>query len=136
MFEGDYRVRFHLAPPLLARPDPGSGEPKKLQFGPWMLGAFRVLARLKFLRGTPLDVFGRTEERRMERTLIGEYEKTVDTLLEGLSRDNHALAVEIASLPEHIRGFGHVKAKSVHAARGRQAELMGRYRAAPVRAAA
>jgi indolepyruvate ferredoxin oxidoreductase len=136
MFEGDYKVKFHLAPPLLARPDPRTGEPKKMQFGPWMLGAFGVLAKLRFLRGTPLDVFGRTEERRMERALIGEYEKTVEALLEGLNQRNHALAVEIASLPEHIRGFGHIKAKSVEAARKKQAELMGRYRAAPVRAAA
>jgi indolepyruvate ferredoxin oxidoreductase len=72
----------------------------------------------------------------MERALIGEYEKTVEALLEGLNQGNHALAVEIASLPEHIRGFGHIKAKSVEAARKKQAELMGRYRAAPVRAAA
>jgi indolepyruvate ferredoxin oxidoreductase len=136
MFEGDYKVKFHLAPPLLARPDPRTGEPKKMQFGPWMLGAFGVLAKLRFLRGTPLDIFGRTEERHMERALIGEYEKTVEVLLEGLNQGNHALAVEIASLPEHIRGFGHIKAKSVEAARKKQAELMGRYRAAPVRAAA
>ena len=136
MFEGDYRLRFHLAPPLLAKADPRTGEPRKIQFGSWMLPAFRLLAKLKFLRGTPLDVFGRTEERRMERTLIGEYERTVDALLRDLTRDNHALAVEIASLPESIRGFGHIKAKSVAAARARRAELMGRFLAAPVRAAA
>ncbi len=129
-------MKFHLAPPLLAKPDPRTGEPRKMQFGPWMLGAFGVLAKLRFLRGTPLDIFGRTEERRTERALIAEYEKTVEALLEGLNPGNHALAVEIASLPEHIRGFGHIKAKSVEAARTKQAELMGRYRAAPVRAAA
>jgi indolepyruvate ferredoxin oxidoreductase len=136
MFEGDYKVNFHLAPPILARPDPLTGEPRKMQFGPWMLRAFGLLAKLKGLRGTPLDVFGRTAERRMERALIGEYESTVETLLGGLSRENHALAVEIASLPETIRGFGHIKAKSVEAARKKQAELMGRYRSAPVKAAA
>jgi indolepyruvate ferredoxin oxidoreductase len=136
MFEGDYKVKFHLAPPLLARPDPRTGEPKKMQFGPWMMLPFRVLSRLKFLRGTALDVFGRTAERRMERALVGEYERTVQALLEGLTRDNHALAVEIASLPETIRGFGHIKAKSVEAARRKQAELMSRYGAARVRAAA
>jgi indolepyruvate ferredoxin oxidoreductase len=136
MFEGDYKVNFHLAPPILARPDPLTGEPRKMQFGPWMLRAFGLLAKLKGLRGTPLDVFGRTAERRMERALIGEYESTVETLLGGLSRENHALAVEIASLPETIRGFGHIKAKSVEAGRKKQAELMGRYRAAPVKAAA
>jgi len=136
MFEGDFKVKYHLAPPLLARPDPRTGEPKKMQFGPWMAPAFRLLAKLRFLRGTALDFFGRTDERRMERALIGEYEKTVEALLEGLNAGNHALAVEIASLPEHIRGFGHIKAKSVDTARRKQAELMQRYRAAPQRAAA
>ncbi|HEY4637848.1 MAG TPA: DUF6537 domain-containing protein, partial [Burkholderiales bacterium] len=136
MFEGNYRVNFHLAPPLLARPDPVTGEPRKMQFGPWMLRAFGLLAKLKGLRGTPLDVFGRTAERRMERALIGEYETAVEALLRDLTRDNHALAMEIASLPESIRGFGHIKAKSVEAARRKQAELTKRYRASPVRAAA
>jgi indolepyruvate ferredoxin oxidoreductase len=136
MFEGDYKVNFHLAPPLLAKPDPQTGEPRKMQFGPWMMGAFKVLARLKGLRGTAFDIFGRTEERRMERALIGEYEATVEALLQGLTRDNHALAVEIASLPESIRGYGHLKAKSAEAARKKRDELLTRYRAAPVRAAA
>jgi indolepyruvate ferredoxin oxidoreductase len=136
MFEGDYKVNFHLAPPLLAKPDPQTGEPRKIQFGPWMMRAFGVLAKLKGLRGTPLDLFGRTAERRMERALIGDYENTVETLLQDLSRDNQALAVEIATLPEIIRGYGHLKAKSVDAARRKQAELMQRYKAAPVRAAA
>jgi indolepyruvate ferredoxin oxidoreductase len=136
MFEGDYRVNFHLAPPLLAKPDPQTGEPRKMRFGPWMMRAFALLARLRGLRGTPLDPFGRTAERRMERGLIAEYEKTVQALVDGLTRDNHALAVEIASLPEAIRGYGHVKAKSVEATRRKQAELMGRYGGARVRAAA
>ncbi|MGH8764477.1 MAG: DUF6537 domain-containing protein, partial [Burkholderiales bacterium] len=136
MFEGDYKVNFHLAPPLLAKPDPVTGEPRKMQFGPWMMRAFGLLARLKSLRGTPLDLFGRTAERRMERALIAEYEQTVQALLQGLTRDNHELAVEIASLPESIRGFGHIKAKSAAAARKKQAELMARYKAEPVRAAA
>jgi indolepyruvate ferredoxin oxidoreductase len=136
MFEGDYRLVFHLAPPLLAKPDPRTGEPAKMTFGPWMMGAFSLLSRFKFLRGTALDLFGRTEERRMERALIAEYEQALETLLAGLARGNHALAVEIASLPEGIRGYGHVKAKSVAAARAKREELLARYRAAPVRAAA
>jgi indolepyruvate ferredoxin oxidoreductase len=136
MFEGDYKLVFHLAPPLLARPDARTGEPAKIRFGSWVTGLFGVLSRLKGLRGTALDLFGRTEERRTERALIGEYEQTVETLLAGLTRDNHALAVEIASLPETIRGYGHLKAKSVAAARNKGAELLSRYRAAPVRAAA
>jgi indolepyruvate ferredoxin oxidoreductase len=136
MFEGDYKVVYHLAPPLLAKPDARTGEPAKMRFGPWMLGAFNVLAKLKGLRGTWLDIFGRTEERRMERALITEYEQTVETLLAGLKRDNHALAVEIASLPETIRGYGHIKAASVVAARGKRDELLARYRSIPIRAAA
>ncbi|HUN68599.1 MAG TPA: DUF6537 domain-containing protein, partial [Burkholderiales bacterium] len=92
--------------------------------------------RLKGLRGTAFDIFGRTEERRMERALIGEYEQAVEALLQGLGRDNHALAVEIASLPESIRGYGHIKTKSVEEARRKRDELLARYRAAPIRAAA
>ncbi|MGH8686117.1 MAG: indolepyruvate ferredoxin oxidoreductase family protein [Burkholderiales bacterium] len=136
MFEGDYKVNFHLAPPLLAPTDPATGEPRKIRFGPWMMGAFGLLAKLKGLRGTPLDIFGRTAERRMERALIADYEQSVGSLLRMLSRDNHALAVEIASLPESIRGFGHVKAKSVETARLKREELTARYAVAPVRAAA
>ena len=136
MFEGDYRIRFHLAPPLLAKPDPQTGEPRKMQFGPWMLPALRLLAKLKGLRGGGLDLFGRTEERRTERALITEYEQDVDTLLEGLDRGNHARAVEIASLPEAIRGYGHVKAKSIAAARAKRETLLAGYLPVPARAAA
>jgi indolepyruvate ferredoxin oxidoreductase len=136
MFEGEYKLVFHLAPPLLAKPDPRTGEPAKMSFGPWMMAAFGILAKLKGLRGTALDVFGRTAERRMERALIGEYETTVAALLQDLKGDNHALAVEIASLPESVRGYGHIKAKSVDAMRKKREELLARYRAAPVRVAA
>jgi indolepyruvate ferredoxin oxidoreductase len=136
MFEGDYKLVFHLAPPLLSKPDARTGEPAKMAFGGWVLPLFRLLSKFKTLRGTAFDLFGRTEERRMERALIAEYEQTVDALLDGLTRDNHDLAVEIASLPESIRGYGHIKAKSVTAARAKREDLLGRYRAAPVRAAA
>ncbi|MBL8699157.1 MAG: indolepyruvate ferredoxin oxidoreductase family protein [Alphaproteobacteria bacterium] len=128
-FEGDARPTFHLAPPFLARPDPNTGEPAKLRFGPWMLHVFRVLARLKHLRGTRWDVFGRSEERRMERGLIAAYEQLVAELAGGLRRDNHALAVEIADLPDAIRGFGHVKRAAVAAAKEKEARLLERFRA-------
>jgi indolepyruvate ferredoxin oxidoreductase len=134
-FEGDYKLNFHLAPPLLAKPDPMTGKVRKISFGPWMLRAFGVLARLKFLRGTALDVFGRTEERQMERALITEYETLVDELLSRLAADNHALAVELASLPEEIRGYGHVKARHVAAARTKQAALLARLRGQPAQGA-
>jgi indolepyruvate ferredoxin oxidoreductase len=128
MFEGDYKLVFHLAPPLLARPDPQTGEPRKMRFGPWMMTCFRLLARLKALRGGALDVFGRTAERRMERQLIADYERNIESVLAGLGRDNHALAVELAGLPESIRGYGHVKEKAVTQARAREAELLAALR--------
>jgi indolepyruvate ferredoxin oxidoreductase len=108
-FEGDYALNFHLAPPLLSKIDPDTGHPRKKRYGPRMMTAFSILAKLKGLRGTPLDVFGRTAERRIERQLIAEYAALVDELLAKLDRDNHAVALQLAALPEEIRGFGHVK---------------------------
>jgi indolepyruvate ferredoxin oxidoreductase len=118
-FEGDWTLRFHLAPPLLTRIDPKTGLPTKREFGAWMLGAMRLLARFKFLRGTAFDPFGRTAERRTERALITEYEGLVDALLARLDAGNHAEAVDLARLPERIRGYGHVKER--HLAQVREA---------------
>ncbi len=129
-FEGDYRFTFHLAPPLLSPVDAATGEAKKVTYGPWIMSAFRVLAKLRRLRGTALDVFGRTAERKMERALIGEYEALVAELLARLAPHNHALAVELAQIPEHIRGYGHVRQRHVEAARAKQAELLAAFRAA------
>jgi indolepyruvate ferredoxin oxidoreductase len=137
-FEGDVKLRFHLAPPIFNKPDPVIGVAKKSLYGPWMMSAFAILAKLKFLRGTAFDVFGRTEERRTERRLIGEYEKTIESLLAGLNRDNLALSVEIASIPEQIRGYGHVKARHLAVAQKKEAELLVKFRSpasAPARAA-
>ena len=128
MFEGDYTLKFHLAPPLLNRPDPVTGIARKSEFGPWMMAGFRILAKLKGLRGTALDIFGRTEERRTERRLITEYETTVDELLRGLSAHNLKLAVEIASIPEDIRGFGHVKMRNLKKSKEREAQLLWKFR--------
>jgi indolepyruvate ferredoxin oxidoreductase len=127
MFEGDYKMVFHLAPPLLARKDPQTGEPRKMRFGAWMMPLFKILSSMRGLRGTPLDIFGYTEERRTERELIREYEQTVDRLLAGLTAQNHALAVQIASIPEEIRGFGHIKARNLEPARRKRDELLARY---------
>jgi indolepyruvate ferredoxin oxidoreductase len=136
MFEGDFKVVYHLAPPLLAKPDPRTGEPKKMRFGAWVSPLFTILKSLRGLRGTALDPFGRTEERRMERALIAEYEQTIEQLLQALTPQNHALAVEIASLPEEMRGFGHIKARNVAAARKKRETLLARYAAAPTAARA
>ena len=126
-FDGDYKVSFHLAPPLFADRDPVTGELKKSEFGAWMMPAFRLLASRKGLRGGRFDIFGYSEERRMERRLIGEYEATVETLLATLGQDNHALAVQIASVPETMRGFGHVKEASVKVAKAAEEKLWAQW---------
>jgi len=129
MFEGDYKVVFHLAPPILNKPDPATGEAKKSTFGPWMLRLFGLLAKFKGLRGTALDIFGGTAERRTERALIAEYAATVEQLLAELTPVNHALAVEIASVPEAIRGYGHVKVRHLKQAEKLRAELLAKFNA-------
>lgn len=134
-FEGDYKLAYHLAPPLTARRDE-HGHLVKQRFGPWMLSAFRLLAKLKGLRGTALDPFGRTEERRTERALIGEYKDCIEELLAGLTPERLPLAVEIARIPEDIRGYGHVKERHLAKAREKWAQLMARWRSAEVQARA
>jgi len=122
-FEGDYRLHFHLAPPLLAKKDE-HGRLLKREYGPWMFTVFRWLAKLKFLRGTALDPFGRTAERRMERQLVADYFATVQRLLQRLDPGNIELAVRIASVPEQIRGYGHVKHAHLEKAQAEQAALL------------
>jgi len=122
-FEGDFRLHFHLAPPLLAKPDPATGRTSKRSYGPWMMHSFRWLSRLKALRGTIFDPFGKTEERQMERQLLTDYEADVELMLLRLMPETLASAIELASVPEQIRGFGQVKAASVLQARARQSAL-------------
>jgi indolepyruvate ferredoxin oxidoreductase len=127
-FDGDYKLHFHLAPPLLSKRNE-KGELIKREYGSWMLPAFKVLAKLRFLRGTALDIFGYTDERRTERQLIQDYERIVEELLARLTPDNHGLAVRIASIPEEIRGYGHVKARHLEAAKAKEAKLLEAWRA-------
>jgi indolepyruvate ferredoxin oxidoreductase len=127
-FEGDYRLVFHLSPPLLARRDAETGWRKKHTYGAWMLTAMRLLARLKRLRGTPLDIFGYHPERRLERQLIADYEAVIAELVEGLSVDNHDLAVRIASLPEQIRGYSHIKKQHLAAVKAEEDSLLAAWR--------
>jgi indolepyruvate ferredoxin oxidoreductase len=135
MFEGDFKLNYHLAPPLLAKKN-DRGQLIKQKFGPSMLTGFRWLAKLKGLRGTALDVFGRTEERRTERALIQEYRALIEELCQGLKADNHALALELARLPEQIKGYGHVKERHLHAVRQRWATLLQQWRQGPEQQAA
>ena len=127
MFEGDYTVNYHLAPPIISKTNE-KGELQKQKFGPLMLTGFKLLKHFKVLRGTPLDIFGNTEEREMERALIGEYVVSIDEVLAKLNADNHALALEIANLPDAVKGFGHVKARNVVAVRSKWDGLMEKWR--------
>jgi indolepyruvate ferredoxin oxidoreductase len=135
-FEGqmgkDFQLHYHLAPPAIAKKN-DKGELQKREFGPWMQTAFRVLMRFKGLRGTPLDPFGRTAERRMERALIAEYRSAIEEVLRTLGPANLALASEIARVPEMIRGYGHVKARHLETARAKWDALMAEWRAGPLR---
>jgi indolepyruvate ferredoxin oxidoreductase len=102
-----------MAPPRMNEEDPATGRPKKREFGPWMLTALKILARMKFLRGTAFDLFGYNKERKVERALIKEYESLADTLLDGLCEENYDVCVELLSIPEMIRGYGPVKERNI-----------------------
>jgi indolepyruvate ferredoxin oxidoreductase len=132
-FEGGYRLEFHLAPPLLSKPDPETGRPRKMRFGAWMMTAFRLLARMKGLRGTRLDIFGYNPERRMERRLIAEYEAALAEIETHLRPETYDAAAALAALPEQIRGFGPVKHAAVERAKAREGELLERLRHQPPR---
>jgi indolepyruvate ferredoxin oxidoreductase len=125
------RLHVHLAPPLLARKDKVSGEPRKMTFGPWIFPLFRLLAKFKFLRGTPFDPFGYSTERRTERALVRDYEEMLEGVLAKLDADNHHVAVGLAAIPEKIRGFGHVKLRHLKAAKADEAALLEQFRAGP-----
>ena len=124
IFDGNFRIQFHLAPPLFSRRDQSTGEPIKKNYGQWILKMMYILSKFKFLRGTFLDPFGKTLERKMERQLINDYETTVDILLEDLSKKNYKLAIEIAKIPEQIRGYDLVKHNSLKLAKIHEKELL------------
>jgi indolepyruvate ferredoxin oxidoreductase len=131
-FEGEnLRYEFHMAPPVLAKKDSVTGLPRKMSFGPWMLKAMGVLAKFKRLRGTPLDVFGYTHERRTERGLIREFEGRIEEIVAKLNAGNHATAIGLAGIPQKIRGFGHIKERNLKAAKAEEADLLAKFRADP-----
>ncbi len=125
-FEGDFKLTFHLAPPLLSSKN-DKGELTKTTYGPWMLTAFKVMAKFRGLRGSLIDVFGKTAERKMERQLREDYFAQVERMIGQLNATNYDIAVEIAALPEFIRGFGHVKEKSVHEVKSKEAKLLEQF---------
>jgi indolepyruvate ferredoxin oxidoreductase len=112
-FDGKLKLKFHVAPPLFAPKDPNTGKLKKITLGSWILPVFKILAKFKFLRGTMLDPFGKTKERKMERFLINQYKEDIERILKEVNSKNISLAVEIASIPEIIRGYGHVKEDNI-----------------------
>jgi indolepyruvate ferredoxin oxidoreductase len=124
------RLHVHLSPPILS-PTDKAGRPRKIVFGPWIFGLFRLLARLKGLRGGAFDIFGRTEERRAERRLIADYEAMLTEVLGHLTPDNHHVAVGLAAIPEKIRGFGQIKMRNLAAAKTEEAALLEQFRAGP-----
>ena len=126
-FEEGYTLAFNLAPPIMAKPDPVSGEPTKKRFGPWMIPVFRLLARMKGLRGTAFDIFGYSEERKLERGLIVEYEARIRGMLGRLSSANYDAAVAIAELPEGICGYGYVKRRHLAEVRAGEAALLAAF---------
>jgi len=127
-FAGDYKLSIQLAPPLISPRDPSTGHLKKREFGSWIFPLFGVLAKLKGLRGTPLDIFGYSAERRRERRLIADYEVLLDEVLGKLDGENHSLAVELAAIPEKIRGYGHIKEDHIVAAKACEADLLAAFR--------
>jgi indolepyruvate ferredoxin oxidoreductase len=128
-FEGDFQLSFHLAPPALGGVDPATGRYPKKIFGSWILPVFRVLAKFKVLRGTALDPFGYSAHRKLERELVGEYRATIESLLAELTAENYALAVEIASLPEQIRGYGSVKEQHLVRAQRQREQMLTEFAA-------
>jgi indolepyruvate ferredoxin oxidoreductase len=130
-FEDGFSLQFHMAPPVISRNHPVTGERVKRTFGPWMMFGLRMLSKLKILRGTPLDFFGLQDERRMERTLIGEYESVLRDLMGELTPANYDLAVQIAMLPQKMRGYGHVKQKAVREVKKMQEQMLADFRETP-----
>ena len=126
-FSGDYKLKFHMSPPTISDLDPATGRPKKREFGAWMLPVLGVMAKLRGLRGTPLDVFGRSEERRVERQLIKDYEKSVDEMLEVLTAQNYDAAVAFANWPDKVRGYGPVKEQGIADAQKEREALLAEF---------
>ena len=126
-FDGDFKIKFNLAPPMFSKKD-SNGHLIKQEYGSWIFTAFKIMTKLKGLRGGAFDIFGKTEERKMERQLIVDYRNTIEELINSLNSANYALAVEIAKVPEHIRGYGHVKEQHFAKAKARKEDLLLQWR--------
>ena len=125
-FEGRFTLSFHLAPPIFGAKDPNTGKPRKMEFGPWMMAAFGVLAKLKGLRGTMFDIFARNPERKLEVKMIADYEKLLGDIAAALTPANHATAVALAQVPFDVKGYGYIKDANYEKAKAREAALVRR----------
>ena len=123
-FTGNYSIRFHLAPPILSRANPKTGKVKKYEFGPWLMPVLRILAKLKWLRGTRWDVFALIGERRQEREDLARYQADVTEVCDRLTPDNYRAAQQLMRLPEQLRGYGHVKARNREALMAARSQLL------------
>ena len=126
-FEGNFKINFHLAPPVFYKKDKVTGNPLKMNFGFWIMILFKFISIFKFLRGTYFDIFGYLDERKIERLLIKNYEQRILEICPKLTIDNYTLAVEIASIPDQIRGFGHIKKKNIEIAKSCEVKLMSSF---------
>jgi indolepyruvate ferredoxin oxidoreductase len=130
-FTGNYSIRFHLAPPLLSRANPTTGKVKKYEFGPWLMPVFRILAKLKWLRGTRWDVFALTSERRQEREDLARYQADLTLVCDRLTSDNYGAANQLMRLPEQLRGYGHVKARNREALLSARSQYLSEFHGEP-----
>jgi indolepyruvate ferredoxin oxidoreductase len=126
-FEGEFNINYHLAPPIFYKKDKVTGNPLKMTFGSWTMNLFKFISKFKFLRGTYFDLFGYFEERKIERLLINKYKNLIQEICPKLTIDNYSLAVEIASIPDQIRGFGYIKKKNIEIAKNCENKLMSMF---------
>ena len=126
-FEGNFKINFHLSPPIFYKKDKVTGNPLKMNFGSWALNLFKFISKFKFLRGTIFDIFGYFEERKIERLLINKYKNLIQEICPKLTTDNYSIAVEIASVPDQIRGFGYIKKKNIEIAKNCENRLMSMF---------
>ena len=126
-FEGNFKINFHLAPPIFYKKDKVTGNPLKMHFGSWIMVLFKFIGIFKFLRGTYLDPFAYLDERKIERLLINDYKDRILEICSKLTKDNYTLAVEIASTPDQIRGFGYIKNKNIEIAKSCEDRLMSAF---------
>ena len=126
-FEGNFSYNFYLAPPIFSKKSKVDGKLLKIKFGGWLFNVFKLISKFKFLRGTKFDPFGYLNERKKERELITDYKQTIVDIGSKINKSNYETAVKIASIPDQIRGFGHVKEKNIKEAINNRTDLLNSF---------